>query len=360
MNFLRKYHDNIIMKIGMMTAWNTDSGVSIHAEPIAKEWIKMGHEVVIFSHIKEDFHGDGFTEKDEDYVIRCFGTQKTNYLDPRPILTRKFDIFVVQDLRMLPADNLAKIFPLIRRKAKTVHIVHENALPEETWFYQFEWDGVVYFCKRQVFLNRVWPDSKMIHFPCFPIRKGEKMKVRERLDLPLDKKIVYQFCQRGYKPFLRDLPTPLKGKAILLIVIPENYEFLEEEYPPKWMVIRREKVLPRKMFDDYLFASDAAIFHKFKSRYLAVVSSTTFQALGAGCPILISGQSDYFFPFKEEIIRYTDSEDLKESLIDLLMDGERYKALQAKAEEFVKENSPRRIAEKYIEFFHSLRRKTHA
>jgi len=344
------------MKIGMMTAWNTDSGVAVHAEPVAKEWIKMGHEVIIFSHIKEDFHGEGFIGKDEDYVIRCFGTGKTNYLDPRPILTREFDIFVVQDLCMLPVDNLAKIFPLIRRTAKTVHIVHENTLPQEAWFYQFEWDGVIYFCKRQAFLNRVWPESKMIHFPCFPIRTEEKMKVRERLDLPLDKKIVYQFCQRGYKPFLRELPAPLKENAILLIVIPEEYELLEEEHPPKWMVIRREKVLSRRRFDNYLFASDAAIFHKFQSRYAAVVSSTVFQALGTGCPILVSGQSDFFFPFKEEIIRYTDTEDLKKTLIDLLEDGERYNALRAKAEEFIKENSPQRIAEEHIEFFHSLRR----
>ena len=42
------------MKIGMMTAWNTDSGVAAHAEPIGKVWIEMGHQVTIFSHIKED------------------------------------------------------------------------------------------------------------------------------------------------------------------------------------------------------------------------------------------------------------------------------------------------------------------
>ena len=295
----------------MMTAWNTDSGVAVHAEPIAKAWIEMGHEVTIFTFTKEDFHGEGFTDEDEDYVIRCFGTRKTNYLDPAPILTRQFDIFVVQDLGMLPVDNLAKVFPLIRRTAKTVHIVHENALPGEPWFYQLEWDKVVYFCKRQAFLKSVYPDSKLIHFPCFPVRKKDKIEARKKLNLPLDKKIVYEFCQRGYRPFLRELPNELKEMAVLVVLIPPHYEFLEEDNPPRWMIVRREEVLSHERFDDYLFASDAVILHKFQSRYRAVVSSTAFQALGAGCPILVPGKSDFFFPFKEEVIRYTDFEDLK-------------------------------------------------
>ncbi|MCK4326088.1 hypothetical protein KAW55_04980 [bacterium] len=342
------------MKIGMMGAWNTDSGVAVYAEPVGKAWREMGHELTVFSFVKEDFHGEGLTGKDEDYVIRCFGTQKTNFLDPRPILTKPFDIFVVQDLNVLPVENLAKIFPLIQKKAKTVHIVHEDTLPEEPWFYQFDWDGVIYFCQRQNFIKEVYPQAKLIHFPCFPERRKDKLEARKRLELPLDKKIVYEFCQRAYRPFLRELPGELKEKAVLLFVIPPHYEFLEEHNPPPWMVIRREGTLSHEKFDDYLFASDAVILHKFQSRYHAVVSSTAFQALGTGCPILVPGQSDFFFPFKDEVIRYGNFEDLKETLIDLVEDGERYRALQAKGERFVKENSPEKIAEEHIKLFHSL------
>ena len=118
------------MRIAMMSAWNTDSGVAVHAEPLGRVWIKMGHKLTVFTFIKDDFHGEGFTGEDEDYVIRCFGTQEhTNFLDPRPILTSDFDIFVVQDLRMLPVEQLARIFPLIKQRARTIHIVHENKLP---------------------------------------------------------------------------------------------------------------------------------------------------------------------------------------------------------------------------------------
>ncbi len=343
------------MKIGMVSAWNTDSGVALHAEPVGKAWLEMGHELTVFSFVREDFHGEGFTGEDEDYVIRCLGTRrKTNFLDPRPILTRTFDIFVVQDLNMLPVENLAKILPLIAKKAKTVHIVHENALPKEPWFYQFVWDGVVYFCRRQSFLKSVYPQAKLIHFPCFPERRKDQLEARTRLGLPHNKKIVYLFCQRGYDPFLRELPEEIKEKTVLLVVLPLDYEFLEAENPPPWMVIHRRETLSHEEFDDYLLASDAVILHKFQSRYRAVVSSTAFQALGAGCPILVPGQSDFFFPFREELIRYADLESLKKTLVDLLEDGERYKALQAKAEEFVRENSPRKIAGEHIELFRSL------
>jgi len=126
------------MKIGMMSAWNTDSGVAVHVEPLAKVWIKLGHKVTIFSFVREDFYGEGFTGEDEEFVIRCFGTDfQTKYLDPRPFLTTDYEIFAVQDVGVLPRDNLAKIFGLIKKKAKTVHVVHENSLSEDLAFYQF-------------------------------------------------------------------------------------------------------------------------------------------------------------------------------------------------------------------------------
>ena len=211
-----------------------------------------------------------------------------------------------------------------------------------------------YFSHRQNFLNSVYENAKLIHFPCLPVRKKDKIEARKALDLPVDKKIVYEFCQRGYRPFLRELPDELKEEGILLVLIPPNYEFLEEENPPRWMIVRKEETLSRERFDEYMFASDAVILHKFQSRYRAVVSSTVFQALGTGCPILVPGQSDFFFPFKEEVIRYADSEDLKRTLVDVFKDGEIYRAHSEMAESFVKENSQNVVAQRFADLFESL------
>lgn len=344
------------MHIGMMTAWNTDSGVAVHAEPIGRAWKRMGHDVTIFTHIANDYHGEGFTKDDEDYVIRCFGTQRTNFLDPRPLLTTNFDLLVVQDLRMLPVESLSKVFPLIKHKARTVHVVHENQLPKEPWFYQFDWDGVVYFDEKQNFLNDVYPHAKLIPFPCFPIRRGNKVEARKRLKLPADKHIIYSFCHRGYSPFLRDLRDDLKNNALLLYVVPPGYQMVEKDDPPPWMVIREEKVLSEQRFDDYLFASDCLILHKFQSLYLGVVSSTAFQALGAGCPILVPDGSDYFTPLKNELLHYNDVSDLNNMLKDLCGDEEKREKVLDAADGFVHMNSPEIIAKLFIDFFIELGR----
>ncbi|MFB0522065.1 MAG: hypothetical protein ACETWD_11650 [Desulfatiglandales bacterium] len=345
------------MHIAMMTAWNTDSGVAVHAEPLAKAWREMGCEVTIFTHTKDDFHGAGFTkEEDEDYVIRCCGTQKTNYLDPRPVLATDFDVLVVQDLRMLSVESLSRIFPLIKHRARTVHVVHENTLPKEPWFYQFDWDGVVYFDKRQEFLNDVYPHAKLIPFPCFPIRSGDRNEARKKLKLPLDKHIVYMFCHRGYDPFLRDLTEKLKKETILLYVVPRGYQMVEKDDPPPWMVIREEKVLSQERFDEYLFAADCLILHKFQSLYLGVVSSTAFQALGAGCPIVVPEGSDYFRPLESELLHYNDVSELTKTLTKLFRDEEIRKNLLDAANGFVAINSPEIVAKLFIDFFVELGR----
>lgn len=345
------------MRIAMIAAWNTDSGVAVHAESIGRAWIDMGYTLTVFSFIKDDFHGEGFTGEDEDYVIRCFGTQgNTNQLDPRPILTADFDILVVQDLRMLPAEKLAKVFPLIKHRAKAIHVVHEKKLPEEAWFYQLDWDKVVYFDQRQDFLKEIYPDAEFIPFPCFGTRTGDRIEARKRLGLPLDKKIVYSFGQRGYHPYLHDLPQEIKDEAVLLHVVPKEYEMLEEVSPPDWMTIRREEVLPHKRFDDYLFASDMAILHKFQSRYHAVVSSTAFQALGCGCPIFVPQQSDFFHPLHDEVVRYGDTEELNKKLLEVLRDGNKYQRVVDQAGRFALMNSGEKIAKMYVELFTELLR----
>lgn len=340
------------MRIAMMSAWNTDSGVAVHAEPLGKAWIKMGHKLTVFTFIKDDFHGGGFTGEDEDYVVRCFGTREhTNFLDPRPILTTDFDIFVVQDLRMLPVEKLAKVFSLIKQRARTIHIFHENKLPDDAWFYQFDWDKVVYFDQRQEFLKEVYLDAKLIPFPCHEIRRRDKLEAKKRLELPLDKKIIYSFGQRGYHSYLRNLPDEIKDKAVLLHVVSKEYQMLEDESPPDWMIIRREDVLSHEKFNDYLFASDAAIFHKFQSRYHAVVSSTVFQALGCGCPILVPRQSDFFHHMQNEVIRYGDTPDLNRKLLELFGDEQASQTVQDAAEGVVSMNSPEKIAKRYIGLF---------
>jgi len=137
------------MEIGMMAAWNQTSGVSIHAELVGRTWVEQGHHLRVFSFIEKDYHGRSLVGQDEDYVTRCFGTSRlTNFLDPRPFLENEYEIFVAQDVEMVPMDKLQKIFHIIKRKSKTIHVVHDSELSEDASFYQHDWDALVCFNMR--------------------------------------------------------------------------------------------------------------------------------------------------------------------------------------------------------------------
>lgn len=340
-------------RIAMMTAWNTDSGAAIHAEPIAKAWIKQGHDLKIFTFIKEDFHGEEITGVNESYVTMCFGTTKTNYLDPLPILSSDYNLFIVQDLGMLPKDKLAKNFSIVKKKAKTMHVVHDNTPSTDPSFYQFDWDAVVYFDPRQErFLKEIYGDiAHYIPFPCFPSRRGGKVEARKKLSLPLDKKIVIVFCRRGYKLYLPALPDS-ELKDVLFLVL-TNRE-IKGEYPQT--DIRKDEFFPHSLFDDYLFAADAIILHKMSTspQEIGILSSTAYQCLGAGCPILAPRISDFFWPFEQEVLKYADRRELKDLLLDVFVEGKHYRDSRQAAKKFAAEHSPENIAKQFIALFHSL------
>lgn len=342
------------MKIAMMTAWNTDSGVAIHAEPIGKAWIRMGHNLRIFTFLKDDYHGQEITGEDEPFLARCFGTSTgTNYLDPRPILMADYEVFVVQDLGMLPKEKLIQIFPVIKTKAKTVHVVHDNAPSADPAFYALHWDAVVYFDPRQAgFLKRIYGEkAHYIPFPCFPHRRGDKAEARRRLGLPQDKKIVVCFCRRGYQLYLPQLPDPDLGDVLFIVLT--NCE-LQMDCPQ--VEVRREDFFPHSLFDDYLFAADALILHKMSTapQEIGILSSTAYQCLSSGCPILAPRLSDFFRPFDWEVLKYADRGELKLLLLDVFAEGGRYQESQAAAEEFVEKHAPDKVAQRFLRLFESL------
>ncbi len=341
----------------MMSAWNTDSGVSIHAELIGREWIKDGHTLFVFSHIKEDFHGDGFTrKKDEEFVIRCFGKPHvTNFFDPRPILKNKYDVFIVQDLRQIPYLKLAHILPILKRKSKiTAHIVHENHLPEESWFYMHDWDLVIYFDKRQAFLKEIYEDkAHYIPFPCAPLRNIDKEEAREELKLPKEKKIFLIFAQRGYKPYFPEIPDKIKKDLIFILLIRKGMlgELVESYSKSPHILIREEETLSWERLDLYAGASDGIVLHKFKSRGYALISTTAAQLIGAQRPILVPKHSDFFNFFKGGVLEYGDYTELGIWLSKIVEDDEEVRQTLRRARKIVEKNSSEKIAKEYINLF---------
>jgi len=347
------------MNIAMMSAWNTDSGVSVHAELIGREWVKMGHRLHVFSFFTSDFHGTAFVGEDEDYVVRCFTTSSCSdrYLDPRPILGSDYEIFIVQDLGMLPKDELAKVFHHIRRKASTITVIHDSGPSEDPSFYQFDWDRIVCFDHRyEEFLRKYHPEERIstIPFPCHPLRRGKRHEARKKLGLPQERKILLIFGQRlkEHLPLLPVLSEMCSRLPILLLIVSQKDLDVLRGIEGIDIEIRKESPSIEVLYD-YLHASDALILHRNPCDGV-VVSSAAFQCLGSGCPIL-AADSNFFETLGDMVITYSDSREFKESLLDILQGGERFQASQRALGEFIKTNSAEVVAKEYIELFHVLR-----
>ena len=349
------------MKIGMMSAWNQDSGVSVHAELIGREWVNMGHRLSVFSFLKTDFHGTAIVGEDEDYVSRCFTTSgaKRPFLNVQPILKADYDIFVTQDLGMLPQDELAKIFHLIKQRAKTVTIIHHNRLPTNPSFYQFDWDAIVCFDDRYYnFLSKGFSEEKLhlIPYPCYPKRGGDKFKAREKLDLPQDRYILLVFGQRAVKENLALLPT-LENISrhlpiLVLVVSKRDLDKVREFKGGALEILIREEAPDTEKLYSYLHASDVLLYHR-PAPSGAIVSSTAYQCLGSCCPILAL-KSNYFYNMDGAVFTYTNFEEFETNLIEILNQGLRFYNWQRGLEDFLTRNSAASVANQYIELFQSL------
>ncbi len=349
------------MKIGMMSAWNQDSGASIHAELIGREWVKMGHKLSVLSFLKTDFHGTAIVGEDENYVTRCFTTsqQEHPFLDVQPILNADYDMFITQDLGMLPQDELAKIFHLIKRRTKTVTIIHHNKLPYSPSFYQFDWDAIVCFDDRYYnFLSKGFSEEKLhiLPYPCYPKRCGDRFKAREKLELPQDRHILLIFGQRAVKEHLALLPIleniSRRLPILLLVVSKRDLDEVKDFKGSHLEILIREEAPDIDRLYSYLHASDVLLYHRTAPSGV-VVSSTTYQCLGSCRPILAL-KSNYFYNMDGVVFTYTSLEEFEANLIEILNQGPRFYNWQRTLEDFLSRNSATSIANQYINLFQFL------
>jgi hypothetical protein len=351
------------MKIGMMSLWNAANGPSIHAESVGRAWVKLGHQLRIFSAEKHPDARPTF-QRDEDFVIRHFSIDevipvtRATYFNPSPLLNEEYEVFVAENVERLPAESLLEVFPKIKERAVTVQIVHEGKAPEDPLYYVFDWDAIVCFDQRyNDYLVKSFSVEKihMIPYPYHPLELGDKGKARERLGLPLDKKIVFSFGFRpkdivSVLPALKDVAKeyPLRYVIIAnprsdigeLHEAKRNYDFIDLQVRP----------LPLDELYTYLHASDVLLIHRESlQEYKAVVSSSVCQTLGSGCPILFH-ESNYVELHGDEIVKYRDLEDMKTKLIDIF--GGKFDLNKVKA--FLKEHNAENIAKRFVLLFEEL------
>ena len=351
------------MKIGMMCLWNAANGPSIHAELVGRAWVKLGHQLKVFS-AKEHPDARPTFQKDEDFVIRHFSVDeiipvtRATYFDPSPLLNEEYDVFIAQNVERLPAERLLELFPKIKGKAVSVQVVHEGKAPEDPLYHKFDWDAIVCFDQRyKDYLVKSFPAEKihMISYPYHPLELGDKRKAREKLVLPLDEKIVFSFGFRpkdvvSVLPALKDIATEYPLRYVIVANPESDVGELHEAKKKYGFIDLQVKSLPLDELYTYLHASDALLIHRESSRkYRAVVSSSVCQVLGSGCPILFH-DSNFVELHGDEIVKYRNFEDMKAKLIDIF--GGKFDLNKVKA--FLKEHNAENIAKRFVLLFEEL------
>jgi hypothetical protein len=355
------------MKIAMMTRWNVPSGQSSHAEPIGHAWLEKGHELKIFAPAGMDL--SLLYGQDEPFVQRCYmqdiwgeRDRSDYFFDPRPFLKEDYEVFLVEMAAIMPMPELLGIFPQIKRKAKTVHVVHETGLPKDPNWYKFDWDAIVCFDERyKEFLAKALPEERIaiIPFPCHLPAHGDKKVARKLLGLPLDKKIVFAYGADSVYFHIDLLPVMeklAKDYPVLFLLLTHHTQtaVAELKSKPKYFMLRDEMPTDDRLYT-YLHASDAYIYYGRVSIDGVGVSSCVTTCLGAGRPVLVPGYCNFFDVSGKEVIKYGDFEDLEQNLRAIFDGAGSVRESLVAAEEYAARYSAHEIASQFIELFEGVR-----
>lgn len=267
---------------------------------------------------------------------------------------------MVESLDRMPIPNLLEMFPKI--KAKKVQVIHEWALPDNPGYYELDFDAIVCFNQQyKTMLLERYPEGKIhiIPYPCHPYVTGNKEKAREKLGLPKDALILVSFGRQPlteYDDYLW-LANELGKKYDLKYLVirsdsPNNSEVVGKTLrglSPSCEV-RFERPLIDRVYD-YLHASDIHLLPKGISGNV-VVSSTVFQCLGSGTPIVIP-DTRYVEKLDKEVVKYrpNDRAHLNMQVSRLIKEETFTKATVNAAEKYVRGNSAQKIAQRFMDLF---------
>ena len=368
------------IKIIIMGSWNTDGGVSRHTTPVGEWLIGREYEIKVFTHYKECPHGYPLDVEDEDFVHRCFTASgkkipgRTTFdseLLLKAVEEEGFNIFLAEDLGILPMEELLAIFPRIKAGAKTILLNHDNSpKPDDSPFWKFDWDAIANFLPEQDgFMKERYSAEKVhcVEFPAYPVSRGDRIKSCEKVDLPADRNIILAFGEYNMVDFLPAICEMKKNDPSIFLLAHVYDE--ERKVKLEVQIAEMRKTNPYIGYDEirvengswqqrreYVRASKAVIFDKGEGIMGsgAILSSTAYQVIGWGTPIL-ARDNLFFSPFRGgELLKYKNDSELTEYVNILVNEGREREKIIARADEFAINHSPGKTVSIFLELFNGL------
>jgi glycosyltransferase involved in cell wall biosynthesis len=345
----------IPMNVGILTRWNATCGVSLHAELLAEEFFKMGHDVRVFapytSSANRWWH-HRIIRDDEDFVIRCYNelnpdTMAGGSLECEKVLSEDLDLLIVESYTSIPYSDVEKLVEKV--DAVTVAVIHEGAREDIRYCDMGVFDAIVAFDERYVreilydCVNKV----RIIPYPCYPVRKGNRKFAEDCLTF-------FSFGRQPYAEYSDFISAleKLRRKYDFVYRVVRSDGLLP--FDMEWLKQERRRLRNTEEVYRCLHSSDIHLLPKGNTNNV-VVSSTFYQCLGSLVPIVALNTRHFeLLPDEKPAVIYRDLNDLTKKLEMLIEDDEFRKGIIKAARKFVEEFRSDRIAGRFIELYRSL------
>ncbi|MGQ4891466.1 MAG: hypothetical protein ACP6IP_03155 [Candidatus Njordarchaeia archaeon] len=358
------------MRIAVFSRWNATCGVSLHAELLVREWIRIGHVVDVYAPFVDeriDWHHKKIDVEDEPWVHRVYRESqwglKGGEIDVGSV-DDDYDVVLIESYPHLPYREILRLVDGFKKRAKIFVVIHEgrrfdtiNLAPLIEIV-----DGVFVFDFR--FISEVLADyfdliRDKVHIVPYPIldKTDESFELKKERSFGDGGVIFFSYGRqpvdeyRDYVGIVKKLHDKYGLKVRYKIMRSDGLlGNIDVDYIEQWQ--------ERPPFDkiyNYLLKSDIHLLPKGATRN-TVVSSTVYQSLSTLTPIVAPATRHFeLLPEDEEgigpVVKYRNLIDLEYKLLRLIND-ERYRdAVVEEMVRFVRERSHRKIAKKFLEIF---------
>ncbi len=342
-------------EIGVLSRWKATCGVSMHAEMIVGEFLRMGHDVTVFAPRIESANRwwhHRILGEDEDFVVRCYDEVDPSGgrggIDFDAVLSHDFDLFIVESYQCLPYPHVEKMVWKLREKGtKVFAVIHEGRREDVGYSSLNSFDAVIVFDRRYV--EMLSHDAYVVPYPRNPVVRGNRRFGEDGI-------VLFSFGRQPvgeYLDYVRAVDWLSKRYDVVYRVVRSDGPL---PFDKPWLRQERRRLSNEEVYEA-LHGSDIHLIPKGRTNNV-VVSSTLCQCLGAMVPTVVPNTRHFetlpeYDGFKPAVI-YEDLNDLKAKLVRIIEDGEFRKNVLKAAERFVNENRKDKVAKRILEIFESV------
>ncbi len=353
------------MRIGLITRWNATCGISLHAEILGREFINLGHDIIVFAPTIDsagrDWHHRHLDVEDEPWVYRVYvevdnPLREPGYVNEDTICNEDYDVLVIEGYYRLPVLKLRQIIKRIQRKGvPVIMVLHEYNWERTKPLLLLPTNRIVVFDQR--FIDEILiPNTKHIlhKVKIIPYPVEKPINVESYRPAFAENKILFITFGRQppeeYTDFIKALRIISRRYDIIYWIIRSDGKLdLDEPWIIQW--IQRPSI---ETIYKYLKGSDIHLLPKSRVRNKVVVSSTVYQTIASGTPI-VTPDTRYVETIPTDsngvgaIIKYRNVEDLVEKIVRLIEDHEFREYVKLKALEFTEMYRSDKVARLYVE-----------